>query len=231
MLELVDGQVVAAVQGADDASVADDEHAVAQPDELVAVGRRDEHGHAVGNGVLDDRVHLVAGADVDALRRLVEQQHLRLQPEAAPDHHLLLVAARQGGDRRLGAGGDDAEPLDPARRLGALGAAVDAAEAAQVAQAADGEVLAYRHRREQPEPGALARHEGDAGAHRPLRVVRGDRRRPDGHIASVTRALAGQQRDDRLAARAVEPGHADDLADADVGGEVGDVAAGEAARR
>ena len=43
----------------------------------------------------DQRVHLGLGADVDAARRVVEQQHRRLRVEPLGEHDLLLVAARQ----------------------------------------------------------------------------------------------------------------------------------------
>ena len=64
------------------------------------------------------------GADVDAPCRLVEQQHPRLGQEALGDHDLLLVAARERGDGRIGAGDPDGQvrgssprrPSAPCRR-------------------------------------------------------------------------------------------------------------------
>ena len=44
---------------------------------------------------VDDGVDLVLGADVDAARRLVEDQQLGLGEQPLAQHHLLLVAARQ----------------------------------------------------------------------------------------------------------------------------------------
>ena len=130
-----------------------DEHAVAQPDELVGVGRRDEHGHAVGRRRLDDA-------------RAPRCGRRRRRPASAR-----RAAAPSGCRRRLrpsitfcwlppdrvAIGASVPEATTPSRsiqraRLGALGAAVDAAEPAQVAQPGDREVLAERHRREQPEP-------------------------------------------------------------------------------
>ena len=43
----------------------------------------------------DEGVDLVLGADVDAARRLVEDQQLGLGEQPLAEHHLLLVAARQ----------------------------------------------------------------------------------------------------------------------------------------
>ena len=45
--------------------------------------------------LVDDRVDLVLGADIDAARRLVEDQHLGLGEQPFAQHHLLLVAARE----------------------------------------------------------------------------------------------------------------------------------------
>ena len=43
--------------------------------------------------LVDDRVDLVLGADIDAARRLVEDQHLGVGEQPLRQHHLLLVAA------------------------------------------------------------------------------------------------------------------------------------------
>ena len=48
-----------------------------------------------------DAVDLGAGADVDALRRLVRDEDRRLGEHRARHHDLLLVAARERRDRRL----------------------------------------------------------------------------------------------------------------------------------
>ena len=54
-------------------------------------------------------VHLDLGADVDAARRLVDDQHLGPERQPAGEHHLLLVAAGKIGDELLGAGHADVE--------------------------------------------------------------------------------------------------------------------------
>ena len=41
----------------------------------------------------DDRVDFVFGADIDAARRLVEDQHLGAGEQPLRQHHLLLIAA------------------------------------------------------------------------------------------------------------------------------------------
>ena len=54
-------------------------------------------------------VHLGLGRHVDAARRLVDDQHLRLEGQPARQHDLLLVAAREVRDLLLGTGHADAE--------------------------------------------------------------------------------------------------------------------------
>src|SRR5262245_46990313 len=54
-------------------------------------------------------VHLDLGADVDAAGRLVDDKHARSQRQPARQHHLLLVAAREVGDKLLGPGHADVE--------------------------------------------------------------------------------------------------------------------------
>ena len=64
------------------AALVEHDDAVAQRRELVDVGRADQHRRAGGGGRADQRVHLVLGADVDAARRVVEQEHRRLRRRA-----------------------------------------------------------------------------------------------------------------------------------------------------
>ena len=59
--------------------------------------------------VVDDRVDLIFRADVDAARRLVEHQHLRLGEQPFAQHDLLLVAAGQVERPLMDAGGADAQ--------------------------------------------------------------------------------------------------------------------------
>ena len=56
-------------------------------------------------------VHLDLGADIDAARRLVDDQHLGPERQPAGQHDLLLVAAGQVGDQLLRARHADVERL------------------------------------------------------------------------------------------------------------------------
>ena len=57
--------------------------------------------------IAEDPVQRLAGALVDAARRVVEQQHARAEREPAREQHLLLIAARKCSDGAVGRGRDD----------------------------------------------------------------------------------------------------------------------------
>ena len=59
---------------------------------------------AFGGQLADDGVDLRLCLDIDAARRLVEQKDAAVGIDPAADHDLLLVAARQRPDRRVGFG-------------------------------------------------------------------------------------------------------------------------------
>ena len=62
--------------------------------------------------LLDDRLHLRLGADVDSPCRLIEQQDLRFDAQHPGEQRLLLVATRQVGDVLPAAGRLDPEAGD-----------------------------------------------------------------------------------------------------------------------
>ena len=71
--------------------------------------RNDDDRHAARGHCAEQLVNLRFGSDVDAPSRLVDDQDLGVQCHAARKQNLLLVAARERSDRRLGAGHLDVE--------------------------------------------------------------------------------------------------------------------------
>ena len=61
-------------------------------------GNQDD-GHALAGEIGDHRVDVGLGLDVDALGRLVEDEHARLGRQPFGKHDLLLVAAGKRADR------------------------------------------------------------------------------------------------------------------------------------
>src|SRR5262249_44825815 len=100
--------------GGEEAAAVDHAQGVGQADQLVQVGRDEQHAHALVAGPADVVPDRGLGADVDAAGGVGRDQHLGRVAHLAADDELLLVTAGQGarrhGDTR-GAdvvGGDDA---------------------------------------------------------------------------------------------------------------------------
>ena len=106
-------------QVGDRAAVAQDEHAIGALDDLLELRRDHQDAEALVGELADQRLDLGLGADVDAARRLVEDQELRIGAEPAGEQHLLLVAAAKLADLLLGPGRLDGEafhePVDDRR--------------------------------------------------------------------------------------------------------------------
>src|SRR5690606_20355174 len=136
--------------------------AVAGPEQLLQLGGDDDDGLARGDHAVDEAVDLVLGADVDAARGLVEDQHLGLGVQPLPQHDLLLVAARELPDEREHAGRLDAEVGAEGLRDGDLGVGVDQPAARRPAQAGGGDVVADVVDEVQTVALAVLGHVGDA---------------------------------------------------------------------
>ena len=87
-----------AAQRADHRAVAQHQHPVGALDDLLQLGGDEQDAEPLRGQLVDQRLDLGLGADVDAAGGLVEQQHLRVQAEHPGQQHLLLVAAGQLAD-------------------------------------------------------------------------------------------------------------------------------------
>ena len=101
---------------------------VADAEELGEVGADEEDGLAPGGQLADPFVDLGFADDVDAARRLVQEEDLGLLVEEPGQGHLLLVPSREIDDLLVRAPGLDLHFPDPAPNGLSLG--VDAEEAA-----------------------------------------------------------------------------------------------------
>ena len=72
--------------------------AIAHAEDLRQLGRDHDDRHAALGKLLHQLVDFRLRSDVDALRRLVENQERRLRRQPARQRHLLLIAARQRSD-------------------------------------------------------------------------------------------------------------------------------------
>ena len=148
--------------------------AIGEAQQLLELGGNDEDRRALRGDVAQDRVDRGARADIDALGRLVENQHLRLQQQPARDDDLLLHAAREIEQVRIG------EPierqLEPLHQLGdpAVELAIAEAEAAMRAEMAEQQILAHRQIRHDRLPPPILGDKADArrGSPAPARGAR-----------------------------------------------------------
>jgi hypothetical protein len=100
-----------------------DDDAVAQAEEFRQFRGCDEHAESLVREPAQLPVYFSLGPDIDAARRLVEQQQARFGQQFLREHDLLLVAARQVDDPRLRRARPHVEPLDCACHLPLLGRA------------------------------------------------------------------------------------------------------------
>src|ERR1700733_2070746 len=80
---------------------------------LRQIGRYDDHGQSFFCEAMDKFVDLSDRADVNAARRLVEDDQLRLLHQRFGDHNLLLIAARKFDDASVAVDGPDIESPAP----------------------------------------------------------------------------------------------------------------------
>src|SRR5471032_2505069 len=93
-------------------AVAHDDDTVAHAQHFRQLGRNEQDSHplaAQGRHIVHD---LLLGAHVDAARRFIQDQHLRLGGQPARQQHFLLIAAGERADRRFDTRRLDAERLD-----------------------------------------------------------------------------------------------------------------------
>ena len=182
---------------------------------FVHIGRRDHHAHLrpAGADCVDQIPELAARQRVDAGRRLVENEQIRIVDQRAAQAELLLHAAGQLAGRavleRIERGGG--------QELGDPGAALGRRLPEQPAEEID--VLKHAQRRIKIAAEAL-RHVGDARAQAlevrrcwPLAIE-------DDDLSALDRAHAGNERQQGRLADAVRADHADHLARRDLDGHI-----------
>ena len=93
-------------------AIAQDGDPMARAQHLLELRRDEDARLALLGQVEDEALDLRLGADVDAARRLVEDQHLRVRRQPASQDDLLLVAAAQVPDELIRVGRGDLQELD-----------------------------------------------------------------------------------------------------------------------
>ena len=212
-----------------DPAPAQDEDAVAGVRQLLGVAGDQQHGRAVVGRLADERVDLRAGADVDALGRLVEQHHGRLAPQPAGQDDLLGVATRQRLDRLRVLADPDQELAYGVRGVLLLVAVAEHQAGEVRAGAAGADVVPDAVALEQGVELALLRDVGDAGRHGRGRRGEGDRAPAEREGAAGDRVGAEDHPEQLRAACPEQPGDAQHLAPVQVEGDVGQRSAAQPA--
>ncbi len=130
--------------------------------ELGRIGACENDEPALGGEGAQHEVDLALGLDIDAARRIVEQQHGRVERQPLGERHLLLVAARKSLHRA----GDVALDGEPAGEIGdqpGFRGPVAQAPARKPAEGGQDEVGGDGMRQHQPLVLAVGRHIDDAG--------------------------------------------------------------------
>ena len=107
--------IAVAPQIGDDRTLEEHKRPVGDSLHLLGIARHDEASNPASREGLDLSIDVDAGADIDALRRLDQQQHAAVTHQPASQHDLLLVSAAEDAD---GAGQHGRRDLDlaPKRR-------------------------------------------------------------------------------------------------------------------
>ena len=196
---------------ADDPAVPHDDDAVTDPDQLGHLRRDDDHRAALRRERGDEPVDLLLGADVDAARRLVDDDDARIELHHFGEQEFLLVAARHlAGEQALVADAD-VEALDRlVERLGFL-CAVDQRPALEPVERGERQVGRDGLLEQQAFALAVLGQIDDAGAHAGARVGPLLRRSVETDLACAL-AKAEQRLEQFGPPRADQAGKAEDLA-------------------
>ena len=114
---------------------------MAHPQDLGEVGGDEDDGASCAGQAVQDAVDLRLRADVDSLRRLVEDEDVRFEGEPAADQSLLLVSARESLDSGIESRATDREAVTKRCGEALLGPRGDERPAQRRGERRYGEVL------------------------------------------------------------------------------------------
>src|SRR5437763_11452117 len=156
------------------APVAHDDDARASLDQLLQLRRDHQHAQALGGQLVDERLDFALRAHVNAARRLVEDEELRVLAEPAREQNLLLVAARKLTNLLLRARSLDAEPTHIILDHLVLPRARDDAHPRHLGQRRQRQVLAHGEFGDDALGLAVFGEEGQAGFNRVARRAKAE---------------------------------------------------------
>src|SRR5271170_4568709 len=194
-----------------DRAIAHDDHAVAEADRLLqGVGGQDDR-EALGGDGADELVDFLLGADVEAARRVIEDENPGLGLEPFRQHDFLLIATGEVEAERGYVWRANFQPVDPTLRPSPFLARVDQAPTRHAGEGRQGDVRRNGQEQHETFDAPFARDVADAeidrfGRRRQPRLAVGDR-----EPAAVMRSKARERARQLLAARADDAGDPEDF--------------------
>src|ERR1044071_4916397 len=195
---------VGAVEDFDDGAAVHDGDAVAHPQDFGKLRRDHQDGDALGGEVGHQRVYLRLRAHVDALRRLVDDEHLRSSQKPTRQGDLLLVAAGERGDGDVDGRRLHAEPARVVAGNLALALKVDPRAAGDLVERGERDVRADLHVEDDPVPAPVFGQVGDAAPDGLARAAYADALAAKKYLAGV------YGRESEARARQLRPPRADE---------------------
>ena len=134
----------------DDPPLVEDHDPVAAADELGVVGAIEDDPLARIRQLAQQRIDLLFGADVDAARRVIEQNQTGVGQQPLGDHNFLLVAAGQRTNRNMCTAGADRKRPEGVFDRAHFGPRADEAATGNPIEASERDVVAHGERQDEP---------------------------------------------------------------------------------
>ena len=144
------------------APCAHDENAVAHAEHFGQLAGDHQDRHALPNQFAHDGMYFRFRADIDAARRFIEDQHLRVRLQPFGDDDLLLVAARQLPRGLIDISAAHAQPFHSGNCMFHFFRRFDEDALRHLVDGRHGDVLANGHRLDEALQSAIFRHIGNA---------------------------------------------------------------------
>ena len=181
---------------------------MAHADQLGQLGRDQDDREALAREIGDQRVDLGLGLHVDALGRLVQDQHAGRRRQPLGEHDLLLVAAGERLDRLVVAAEAEPEPLERRLHQRELAPGVDQPGHGRLVDRRQGRVGEDREIHHQALPDAILGEVGDPVPERLARRAERDRLAVEADRAGARPVDAEQDPGDLGPAAADQPAEA-----------------------
>ena len=190
-------------------------HAVAFSDDLLDVAADHDDRRSILSEPANEAMDLGLGADVDALRRFVEDHDARRERQPFAKHDLLLVSAAECRDRRFDGRGFDRQRCGGVLSSTGLGGTLHETKTGVGAECRQRHVLAHSHCRDDAPAATILGNQTDSRADRVARRVERQRLAVEQYATGHRRHDSADRFGQLGASRADQAGNAEHLAAVD----------------